>query len=266
MREAIAQPVELFMAHHVDHTSARAEGLIAAQLRDDGIVTVDGLFTRSAVLAFASRIMAVRSHRDSDPDGLTSIRDTHRHDRRIGFAGLGNGELAPHTERAGVPVPPRLMLMVCEQTADRGGECLLTDGRAAHADLSVWSPEAAVMLAKPRTAYFGTGDGHPSQVFTVHRGGRVSVRLRQDDLARWSPLVARHVPDLRDAIIRNQHKLSLAVGQAYLVDNERWLHARTRFSGDRRFLRALGEPRFAVPDGFAVDPAAAALPLTLEVA
>src|ERR1700733_4643657 len=43
-----------------------------------------------------------------------------------------------------------------------------------------------------RTAFFGAGDGHCTQVFTVHPSGRVTLRLRQDELARWSPLAAPH--------------------------------------------------------------------------
>ncbi|MFB7741899.1 TauD/TfdA family dioxygenase [Streptomyces sp. NPDC056132] len=223
----------------VHGTSANS---IADQLRETGLVALDGLVTRPSVLAFAPTLMEVTPHRDSDPDGLTTLYDTRRHATRPGFAGLTNRELAPHTERSGIPRPPRLMLLVCASPAVRGGECLLTDGQAIHADLATHHPESLDLLSTPRTAYFGGGDGHAGQVFTPQAGGRISVRLRLDALARWNPLVEPHLPYLLDAIRRHEITLPLRLGQGYLIDNTRWLHARNAFTGDRLCWRALGEP------------------------
>ncbi|GAA2313315.1 TauD/TfdA family dioxygenase [Streptomyces nigrescens] len=246
------RPGDLFAAHFLNHKAPGASAQIAEQLSKDGLVTVAGLATRDAVRAFASRIMTISVHRDSDSDGLTTIRDTPRHAGRPGFAGLGNGELDPHTERSGLPHPPRLMLLVCAQPADRGGECLLTDGRSVHADLLHHKGgEAADALSLPRTAYFGAGDGHAAQVLSPHSGGRMAIRLRFDALARWSPMVQPHLPDLKAAALRYQQPLPLKPGQGYLLDNERWLHARTAFVGDRVHWRALGNPRFDLGHGFA---------------
>ncbi|MFE6031018.1 TauD/TfdA family dioxygenase [Streptomyces niveus] len=246
------RPGDLFAAHFLDHEAPGAPAQFAEQLRESGLVTLAGLITREAVLSFASRVMTVSAHRDSDPDGLTTIRDSPRHAGRPGFAGLGNGQLDPHTERSGLPNPPRLMLLVCSQPAGRGGECLLTDGRRVHADLlNQGGGEAVDALARPRTAYFGGGDGHASQVVSSHRDGRVSIRLRFDALARWSPIVQPHLPALRAAALDHQQSLRLEPGQGYLLDNQRWLHARTAFIGDRLHWRALGNPHFNLRQGFA---------------
>ncbi|MFG3136590.1 MULTISPECIES: TauD/TfdA family dioxygenase [unclassified Streptomyces] len=245
------RPGDLFAAHFLDHRAPGASAQIAEQLREDGLVTLDQLATRNDVLAFSSRIMTMSAHRDSDSDGLTTIRCIPRHAGRPGYAGLGNGELAPHTERSGLPHPPRLMLLVCSQPAESGGECLLSDGLRVHADLlEHQAGEAADVLARPRTAYFGAGDGHPTQVFTPHLDGRVSLRLRLDALARWSPLVLPHLFELQAATLRHQQPVRLVPGQAYLLDNERWLHARTGFDGNRVHLRGLGDPHFVLPHGF----------------
>ncbi|MFE7276893.1 TauD/TfdA family dioxygenase [Streptomyces sp. NPDC057623] len=252
MRRAPQPYADAFAHHRIDLAAPGAEAAIAAQLRDVGLVTLDGFTSRNAVLAFATRIMDAVPHRDSDSDGLTTIRDTRRHVHRAGFAGFGNGDLDPHTERSGTPHPPRLMLLVCGQTAVMGGESLLTDGQAVHSDLFTGSGRAAgAALAQPRTAFFGAGDGHATQVFTVHHGQRVSVRLRFDGLARWSPIVQPYLPYLRAAAIRHQVPLALAPGEAYLLDNERWLHGRRAFTGDRLCWRALGHPRFPMLRGFA---------------
>ncbi|MFF4534310.1 TauD/TfdA family dioxygenase [Streptomyces sp. NPDC001407] len=249
MREA--QP---FTAHYVDIQSPRAEEMVQERLRDTGLITLDGFTSRSTVRDFAARIMDIAPHRDSDPDGLTTIRDTRRHAHLAGYGGFGTGELAPHTERSGVPTPPRLMLLVCGTPAHYGGTCLLTDGRAVYSDIAARRREAIVALGKPRTAFFGAGNGHATQVFTEHPDGRVSVRLRLDGLGRFSPIVQPHLPHLRVALTAYQIRLPLAAGQGYLLDNERWLHARDAFTGSRLCWRALGEPCFPLPNGFAPAP------------
>jgi Taurine catabolism dioxygenase TauD, TfdA family len=266
MCSTVAVATSMLATHYVDLTSAHAEATVAERLRNTGLIIFDGLAGRRSVLAFATRIMAMTPHRDSDSDGLTTIRDIPGKCGRAGYAGLGRGELLAHTEGSSLPEPPRLMLLACQRPADQGGECLLADGRAVHADLSTSWHEAAVMLSRPCTAFFGAGDGHCTQVFTVHPGGRVTLRLRQDELARWSPLVAPHLPRLAEVIIRHQVRLPLTPGQGYLLDNYRWLHARTQFTGDRCCLRALGEPRTCLADGFAISPAAALVPVTTEAA
>ncbi|MEU5425576.1 TauD/TfdA family dioxygenase [Streptomyces olivoreticuli] len=246
MREA--QP---YAAHYVDIQSPRAKEKAHEQLRDTGLITLTGFTSRTVVREFAARIMDITPHRDSDPDGLTTIRDTRRHTHRAGYGGFGTGELAPHTERSSIPAPPRLMLLVCGTPAHYGGDCLLTDGRAVYTDVAARRREAAIALSKPRTAYFGGGDGHPTQVFTHHPDDRVSVRLRLDGLARFSPTVQTYLPYLRNALTTYQIRLPLDAGQGYLLDNQRWLHAREAFTGNRLCWRALGEPHFPLPSGFA---------------
>ncbi|WP_406003406.1 hypothetical protein [Streptomyces sp. NBC_00829] len=88
------RPGDLFAAHFIDHKAPGAPAQIAEQLREGGLVTLDQLATRHAVVTFASRIMTFSAHRDSDCDGLTTIRCIPRHAGRPGYAGLGNGELA----------------------------------------------------------------------------------------------------------------------------------------------------------------------------
>jgi hypothetical protein len=199
--------------------------------------------------------MHIAAHRDGDADGLTTIQDTRRYPDRAGFAGFTSAELLPHTDRSGIPEPPRLMLLVCASPADQGGDSLLVDARQVHADLGAHQRQAADLLAEPRTAFFGAGDGagggHVTQVFTAHPAGRVSARLRQDSLARWSPLLQPHLSHLHSALTRHQRLLRLTAGQAYLLDNTRWLHGRTAFAGRRRCWRVLGNPRFPLPPGFA---------------
>ncbi|MGW2325280.1 TauD/TfdA family dioxygenase [Streptomyces sp. NPDC001700] len=213
-------------------------------LSTTGLLDLDGLLTRQAVLAFADRVMRIAPHSEGDFDGLTVIRNTGRHADQAGCAGLTSAEVRPHTERSGTPVPPRLMMLVCHRPATRGGECLLADGWAVRDDLAAYHPDALAALSAPRSAYFGGADGHLGAVFgTRPDGRRPEIRLRWDSLVRFSPLVQPYLPLLRAVIARHQQVRRLQPGQGYLLDNTRWLHARTAFDGPRVCYRALGEPK-----------------------
>lgn len=212
-------------------------------LNTTGLADLDGLLTRQAVRTFADRVMRIEPHSVSDLDGLTVIRNTGRHADQAGCTGLTSAEVLPHTERSGIPMPPRLMMLVCHRPATRGGECLLADGRAVREDLAAHHPDVLAALSAPRSAYFGGADGHLGAVFGTRPDGRPEIRLRWDSLVRFSPLVQPHLPVLRTVIARHQQVRRLQPGQGYLLDNTRWLHARTAFDGPRVCYRALGEPK-----------------------
>ncbi|MGW2545506.1 TauD/TfdA family dioxygenase [Kitasatospora sp. NPDC001574] len=215
----------------------------AAVLRERGLVQLSRLGGRSDVLDTAALLMSARwQHRDADPDGLTVIRDTGRHEGRTGFAGLGRGDLTLHTECAQLPQPPRLMLLACARAAEEGGESLVVDGRRVLAELAASHPTALEALSAPRAAYFGGSDGHFAPVLEHRPDGRWRLRLRQDELARFSPEAEAHLPALRRAVERHTTRLRLACGQGLVLDNHRVLHGRTRFTGERLLLRALGQP------------------------
>ncbi|MFE4334672.1 TauD/TfdA family dioxygenase [Streptomyces sp. NPDC056831] len=160
-----------------------------------------------------------------------------------------------HTERSSVPGPPRLMLLVCLRPSVTGGEVFLTDGQAVHDHLNAEAPGAMELMSLPGTAFYGDGGGRPAQIFTRHPRGRASIRYRQDELAQFSPAVARFLPDLRAAIAAHQCAITLSPGQCYLIDNHHYLHARSAFGGPRLCLRALGTPLFPLPPGFAAGSA-----------
>ncbi|RKT08231.1 TfdA family taurine catabolism dioxygenase TauD [Streptomyces sp. 3211.6] len=224
---------------------------VAEAVAATGMALVSGLTTRTRVLDFAARLMVVEPHRDSDSDGLTTLRNIGARARQPGLGGFGTSELLPHTERSGIPTPPRLMLLVCQQPAASGGAVLLSDGQAVHARLAAKAPDAVEAMSRPRTAFYGDGSGHPSSIFTPHTEGRVILRFRQDVLAQFSPLVEPFLPALRQAIEAVQHRFELRAGDGYVIDNERFLHARAGFEGNRICLRALGSPRRPMLRGFA---------------
>lgn len=243
-------------ACRVDVAAAGGVGELAAVLARRGVALFDGVHDPRALRALAERLGTVVSHRDSDSAGLTVLADRGEQGG-AGRTGFTNRPLAPHTDCSDQPRPPRLVVMACASPAPRGGASVLVDGQAVHADLAATAPEALADLSSPRGAYFGGGAGYVGNVFETGSDGRLGLRLRLDELARFSPQTQRWLPALRAAIDRHSIAFNLPSGAGYVVNNGRWLHGRHGFSGHRVMCRALVDPRpkWRIPAGF--DPARA---------
>ncbi|ONI81858.1 hypothetical protein ALI22I_37295 [Saccharothrix sp. ALI-22-I] len=206
-----------------------------------GLVLVDGLADSADLLRLARSVATVVPHRDSASDGVTTLVDLGPA-APSGFAGFSACALDPHTDRSGVAHPPALLMLSCSRPATSGGECVLIDGQSVYLDLAEAEPEALAALCAPRSVLFGGASGHLGAIFSEDAERQVTVRLRMDDLAQFSPEVSRWLPTLRATIDRHAIELDLTAGQGYILDNHRWLHGRRAFSGHRVVHRVNGNP------------------------
>jgi hypothetical protein len=230
-----------------DLSQATVRDRLAEQLRTIGVAVVTGIRGPEHLLAFAGGLMRVVVHPHADLAGLTTLTDLGPAGRQPNAAGFSRRELLPHTDRSGVAHPPALLLTSCASAAATGGSCRLVDGLAVHDDLATTNPQALAAFLRPRTTLFGGAAGYLGSVFTDVPAGdgrpaRRMIRLRLDTLVRFSPEIAVWVPALQAAIDRNSHTFDLAVGQGYVVDNHRWLHARQAYEGPRVLYRLHGDP------------------------
>lgn len=225
----------------IDHRDPAVGVRLAAALCEDGMITFESSPQRADVLALARQIMTIWPHRDSEPDGITVLQDRGDLAKERGFAGFGHHALGAHTEASAVESPPQLMMLVCAQAATAGGQCSLVDGRELYRELLARDPELLAALSTPRSVLFGGAAGHLGAVFE-ERAGRTLIRLRMDDLARFSPQIGLRLSDLRELIQELEQTVALQPGSGYLLDNTRWLHGRAAFSGARTMYRILGMP------------------------
>jgi hypothetical protein len=227
-------------------------GQLIRELRQDGLAVFSGVADRADLREVAARLLTAYSHPDSGPDGVTVITGSGDEHGR-GLAAFTRAELQPHTDRSTVPEPPLLVMIVCAGPADRGGESLVVDGKLLHDVLAAEDEQTLQILSRPRSALFGGAGGYLGAIFESTAEGRVAVRMRMDELGQFSPDVTRVIPRL--VTLAEQHMLTLPLhaGQGYVLNNSRWLHGRTRFSGKRTILRVLGDPlpHLAVRRGFA---------------
>jgi len=236
----------------VDVGAVGGVGELAAVLARDGVALFDGVATEQQLLALAFRLGDLVPHRDSTSSGITVITDRAGTRLLPGQAGFSRHALAAHTDCSDLPRPPLIVAMTCGRPAERGGDLVLVDGRAVHHELSTTAPEALADLSARRGAYFGGAAGIVGNVFEPDLHGLVALRLRRDELARFSPQTQRRLPVLAQVIDRHTITIPTRVGGGYVVNNRRWLHGRTAFSGPRTMYRVLIEPRPAwrIPAGF----------------
>ncbi|MHA7956341.1 TauD/TfdA family dioxygenase [Streptomyces sp. L500] len=233
----------LFKAHLVTGWDDDARQVIADRLERTGLVTLTGLATAQDISDGAAQVMDTSQYQGEEPYGLHGICDTREHAHRIDGAVHTRGPVDLHTCGAALRWPPRLILLACVQKGRTGGEVLLADGRALYVDLLRSRPDAAHALSLPRAAYFGLGaESFYAPVFKLLAGQLDAVRVRQDGVLRWLEQTQPYVPVLRSVLARHQQAISLRPGEAVLLDNARWLHGRTAFTGNRLFLRAEGQP------------------------
>ncbi|SEH02393.1 Taurine dioxygenase, alpha-ketoglutarate-dependent [Nonomuraea solani] len=242
---------EDFTSHYVSLASSDGLERAAAMLARDGLVTFDGVHDRRSVVDLASRLLTTWEHRDAGADGVTMIADRGSVADRLGYAGFGTRELHPHTDASALARPPRLVMLVCIQPAESGGESCVVDGAAVYADLAARAPGFLQRLRRPGTVRFGD-PGYWGSVFEPTVDGRVTVRLRLDGLEHFTEPVDEAVPVLRAVISRYERDLPLRPGQGYVLDNWRMLHGRREFRGSRLMYRVLGDPvsAWVLPSGF----------------
>ena len=232
--------MDTFQAHYADIRDPAQQLFITARLRDQGLVTFDSLDNRATLVAVARRLMTIRPHRDADSDGITVITGTGT--GTSGYAAFTDDELIPHTDGSSAPDPPGLVLLTCQRAADKGGTTLVADGERIIRTLAEQYPAALRSLAAPRAAFFGEEGGHLGPVCEPTWPGRTSIRLRLDDLVRFSAEATAVIPLLRAAIAQHLETFRLGPGQGMLLSNTRWLHGRDRYTGRRVMLRILGDP------------------------
>jgi alpha-ketoglutarate-dependent taurine dioxygenase len=235
--------MDSFRAHHADMADPAWQPSVEARLRDYGLVTFAGITDRAALITIARRLMAIRTHRDAAADGITEITEiTDRDTTAAGYAAFTDAELTPHTDGSSMPDPPGLLLLTCVQPASAGGATLLADGAQIITTLAARHPAALRSLSAPRAARFGADGGYLGSVFEPAGPDRLRIRLRLDDLVRFSADAATAIPSLRTAISRDLKTVHLGPGDSILLCNTRWLHGRSPFNGHRTVLRILGDP------------------------
>lgn len=147
-------------------------------------------------------------------------------------------ELFFHTDRSGWDQPPELLITTLKVKSETGGEALLVDGLELLAAVKNRHPDLYDLLTNSKYSSFKADNGAfvPRPIFNEDTG---VLRFRFDDSIQLSASLVDGFPMLRLLIYEFAHPIALEPGQCYIVDNHRFLHGRTSFTGSRELLRAL---------------------------
>lgn len=233
--------VEPFGDCYVNISSPDCRNVFARILAKFGFATFDQIKSEDDFLELARLLGRVQQHRDSDERGITRIVDTGH--KGQGFSGLTNKGLYPHTDRSSLKTPPTLVATYCEMPANSGGESILSDGERVYNYLKECFPDALEQLQLLESAVF-LGGKRPllSSIFTRGDNDRIIMRFRYDSFGFYSSDIIPFFPIFLQTIDAFKFSFLLNKGQGYVVQNGRWLHGRTAFSGKRVVCRVLIEP------------------------
>ncbi|MFD3566943.1 TauD/TfdA family dioxygenase [Streptomyces sp. NPDC058667] len=158
-------------------------------------------------------------------------------------AGVEVAALAPHTDRAGPPGPPRFLALLCVRPAPAGGETVLISGHSLHQRLMDCRP--AVLPELYRDFRFGAEPvlARTAPVFT-RTGTRITVQYNRYQIERGHQAARRPLtPAQTDALDAFDEALSdqapllhlqLRRGDLLLLNNHTVLHGRTAYTDPHR--------------------------------
>ncbi|MFD7121048.1 TauD/TfdA family dioxygenase [Streptomyces sp. NPDC059922] len=216
---------------------------VLPRLAQHGIAVFREIQNAAGLINLAHTLGVVLPHPDSDVHGVTVI--AAREDSASGAlaAGFTRAALAPHTDRADVPIPPPVLVNLCTVEADAGGESIFVDGAAVHRLLAAQAPEALCALSQPNAVAYGRTHVYTGPVFEpMDNGRRLRLRIWPWQMGRFSRAAEAALDELQRGIVAQTLTVRLEAGQGYVIDNHRWLHGRLAYIGDRVMLRIGIEP------------------------
>jgi alpha-ketoglutarate-dependent taurine dioxygenase len=217
-----------------------APDAIRQTLQEHGLAIINGVTTESVATELATTLGTVIPHRDSESSGMTRIKFDGSRAGNAGQQGFSGQALFPHTDRSCLASPPHLILLVCARQSEDGGVTTVVDGPELMDALKCDFPDLLQEMCSPAAACFDDGESrYKGPIFENAPDGSTCVRLRNDRLAFFSAPLADKVKELYSVILAMTRRFELQAGQAYVVNNRRWLHGREAFKGDREMWRYL---------------------------
>lgn len=225
--------------------SIESHGFVRLQMHDS---------SKATLRAVAGLFGASQKHVRNVKDGMTEVVGTS-HTKNHGGQVVSQIEFFPHTDghylngvmrqKSGsllrVGAPP-LILLQCLQPAEEGGASLLVDGkkileRVVRDDQNLLKP----LFARDQTAVL-RGDHlvMDSPVFKQLSRQRYSIRFSYDRDFLCNPALRASFDRFNKKYILNHDygcRFSLRENEICIIDNQRMLHGRTAFTGERILRR-----------------------------
>jgi hypothetical protein len=130
--------------------------------------------------------------------------------------------------------------MACNQSASSGGISTFADGRSILLDINKRDPSIAKLLVEaPSCIFKDTENTYVGPMFESMAENRLALRFRYDSGGYFSSELSDKLPLILEALRRHTRQCLLEKGEGVLLNNRRWLHGRTAFTGSRVVWRVL---------------------------
>lgn len=200
-----------------------------------------GFHDRQDLHKLLARMGETFHHPHAERDGVTSISVKPGDHRAAGRLGLTNLALFPHTDRSVSKVPPSVIIQVISHSSAIGGDAIVVDGEKVVQDIASTNMSLVRALAQPETAIFTSGsERRCCSILEQVNDGTLRIRYRNDHGIHIAPHLAEAFAQLTESIRAAITTIPLQQGNGYVLDNWRWVHGRSGFSGNRTLLRLLG--------------------------
>ncbi|KAL4888253.1 Clavaminate synthase-like protein [Aspergillus ambiguus] len=198
-----------------------------AFIRDSGIDSLVMLGTNLGTV--------IRPRNEQHPGtGISNIR----YAPSLRGKGYSSEELFLHTDRSGWDQPPRVLISTLQKKSKVGGESIFVDTKLVIQTIKNQNPSLYSFITSSKHTSFRTEDGN-FVLRPIYDEQSDLFRFRFDDGIQFSASVILRVSELLEVMSRCAFHVSLEPGQGYVVDNHRFLHGRTAFTGSRELLRVL---------------------------
>ncbi len=242
------------MSHQIGVFLSDATEAIQKTLQTEGACIISSISGEDQYISFCRILGEIYAHRDSASNGITPVSHNQKQEKMPGFSGFSQDSLEFHTDRSTVETPPAFVALYSASPALAGGYSRLVDGAKLCSFLSKQDPDAfAFLTSSHRCIYDDSQFIYRGPLLYSTLNGKYGIRFRCDGNGYYSfndlPIVARIINCAR----KFEHSLVLEKDQALIINNERWLHGRTAFQGDRSLLRILLKPGSWFSRGFEIE-------------
>lgn len=225
-----------FTQHCVDAAKPGWIDETIGKLTSDGLATFIHLDSPEQMLRLARSLGSI--YTGPRKVEISSLRPRSDVPEKSNSDGYLSGAMTLHTDQSQFEHPPEVLINRCARPAPEGGDTLLADGRAVHQHLRRERPDLLDLLTTPACVLFTSGEDRlAGAVFNRLTPSSWYIRFRFDYVTYFSGPLSERMKDLLEILQRHTLSFSLQKDQGYAVQNGRWLHGRTAFSGERELQR-----------------------------
>jgi len=215
---------------------------IINQLEENGYVLFEGSLEEKELVELSVKFGNIFMHNHANSLGVTHISNISKNvdSSSDNLTGFSNDKQDLHTDRSSELEPPNILFLYCKQASYIGGESWIADGKKIFTDLSENHPETLRLLIESGNIVFGgSNELRTGAVFLKNYEGNFSIKYRDDELGYFPYYMYPHISILRQTFQKYLLSLSLKSNQGLIIKNDRVLHGRNFFQGERSMLRVL---------------------------